>query len=182
VPSAGKVRRAVSSIVAGLTLLLLGFSFGPTAAALACADEYGKPSPAGEERHARAVRCVLNQERRRHGLGLLRHDENLARAARRFSGAMVRGGFFGHTSPGGSTMVNRIREAGYRARTLGETIAWGSGSRATPAAIVRGWLNSPGHRAIILDGSFDEVGLGVAIGSPFGHGSSATVTADFGRS
>ena len=77
-------------------------------------------------------------------------------------------------------MDQRIRAAGYSGRTLGETIGWGAGSLATPAAIVQAWMQSPPHRAIIMDGRFNEVGLGIAAGSPSGTGDAATVTADFG--
>ena len=62
---------------------------------------------------------------------------------------------------------------------MGETIAWGSGGRATPASIVRSWLNSPGHRAILLDGRYKDLGVGIALGAP-GHGDGATFTGDFG--
>ena len=151
----------------------------PAAAALAC-ESVGSPSAASAQRHARAVRCELNQERTSHGLGTLRHDESLALAARRFSGAMVRQGFFDHVSPDGSTLARRLREAGVQmAGGVGETIGWGSGTQARPAAIVAAWMASPPHRAIILDGRFDAVGLGVAPGSPVGAGGAATVTANF---
>ena len=51
---------------------------------------------------------------------------------------------------------------------------------ATPASIVRSWLRSPGHRAILLDGRYDDVGIGIALGAPVG-GSGATFTGDFGE-
>jgi uncharacterized protein YkwD len=152
----------------------------PAAAALAC-DSVGSPGSAESAlRHARAVRCELNQQRAQHGLGAVRHDETLALAARRFSATMVREGFFDHVSPSGSTLTERLRRAGFStAGAVGETIGWGAGSRATPAAIVAMWMASPPHRAIILDGRFGEVGLGVVGGSPAGTGGAATVTANF---
>jgi uncharacterized protein YkwD len=62
---------------------------------------------------------------------------------------------------------------------MGETIAWGSGARATPALIVHSWLASPGHRAILLDGRYKDLGVGIALGAP-GRGDGATFTGDFG--
>jgi uncharacterized protein YkwD len=151
----------------------------PAAAAFAC-ESVGSPSAGNAQRHARAVRCELNEERLRHGLRALRHDDSLALAARRFSGAMVRQRFFDHVSPDGSTLGERLSDVGFRlAGGVGETIGWGSGAQARPAAIVSAWMASPPHRAIILDASFDAVGLGVAPGSPVGGGGAATVTADF---
>jgi uncharacterized protein YkwD len=44
---------------------------------------------------------------------------------------------------------------------------------------VHSWLTSPGHRAILLDGRYKDVGVGVALGAP-GHGDGATFTGDFG--
>jgi uncharacterized protein YkwD len=70
-------------------------------------------------------------------------------------------------------MDQRIRAAGYSGGTLGETIGRGAGSLATPAAIVQAWMQSPPHRAIIMDGRFHKVGLGVATGSPSGGGDAA---------
>jgi uncharacterized protein YkwD len=45
---------------------------------------------------------------------------------------------------------------------------------------VRSWLRSPGHRAILLDGRYDDVGIGIALGAPVGGGG-ATFTGDFGQ-
>ena len=77
-------------------------------------------------------------------------------------------------------MDQRIRAAACFGRTLAETIGWGAGSLATPAAIVQAWMQSPPHRAVIMGRRFNEVGLGVVAGSPSGAGDAATVTADFG--
>jgi uncharacterized protein YkwD len=93
---------------------------------------------------------------------------------------MVRERFFDHVSPNGSTLSARARAAGYSGGALGETIGWGAGSLATPAAIVRGWMDSPPHHEILMSGAFRRIGLGVAQGSPAGAAQAATVTADFG--
>jgi uncharacterized protein YkwD len=173
------VRSGALRRIAIFVLTAVAGSSVPAAAASAC-ESVGSPSAGNAQRHARAVRCELNQERLSQGLGALRHDESLALAARRFSGAMVRQRFFDHVSPDGSTLGSRLRAAGVRmAGGVGETIGWGSGAQARPAAIVAAWMASPPHRAIILDGSFGAVGLGVAPGSPVGAGGGATVTADF---
>jgi uncharacterized protein YkwD len=161
-----------------LALAVAVFVLVPAAGAAACAGADSRP--AAGARYSQAVRCLLNAQRARGGLAPLASDRKLARAARRFSDAMVRQGFFDHVSPQGSTMDQRIRAAGYSGGTLGETIARGAGSLATPAAIVQAWMQSPPHRTIIMDGRFHEVGLGVAAGSPSGGGDAATVTADFG--
>ena len=161
-------------------LLVAAFALVPAATAVACVDDDVRPGTVPHRSYARAVVCVVNAQRAEAGIAALRHDRNLARAARRFSKAMVAQRFFGHVSPAGSTLDERADAAGFSGSTLGETIGWGSGHLATPAAIVTGWMNSPPHRAIILDGGFRRIGLGVASGSPSGEVGGATVTADFG--
>jgi uncharacterized protein YkwD len=161
-----------------LALAVAVFVLVPAASAAACAGA-DSPGAAGGQ-YSEAVRCLLNQQRAQAGLAPLAAHRRLARAARRFSQAMVRQQFFDHVSPQGSTMGQRVRAAGYSERTIGETIGWGAGALSTPAAIVQAWMNSPPHRAIIMDGRFREVGLGIAAGSPSGDGDATTVTADFG--
>ena len=166
----------------GLTVVCLAvvaFLALPAVSALACAGDQAQPGSVPATSYTRAVECLVNQQRAASGLGALGHDRRLARAARRYSAAMVRQGFFDHVSPQGSTLSQRARSAGWSGSTLGETLGWGAGTLATPAAIVQGWMTSPPHRAILL-GRFRKVGLGVASGSPVGIAGAATVTADFG--
>jgi uncharacterized protein YkwD len=163
-----------------LALAVAAFVLAPAATALACEDEKASAASLPVRTYAGSVLCVLNAQRAAAGLAPLRHDGHLARAAGRFSRSMVTQRFFAHVSPEGSTLDERARAAGYTGSALAETIGWGSGSLATPAAIVDQWMNSPPHRAIVLSAEFSRVGLGVATGSPAGVGSAATVTADFG--
>jgi uncharacterized protein YkwD len=158
-------------------LLLLAL---PAASALACAGDQARPESVSHRAYARAVECLVNAQRAGAGLGALAHDRRLAKAARRFSTSMVRERFFDHVSPEGSTLSTRARAAGYSGGALGETIGWGEGELATPAAIVQAWMASPPHHAILMSRAFRRIGLGVAMGSPEGGDAAATVTADFG--
>ena len=152
----------------------------PAASALACAHERAHPGAVSVRAYARAVECLVNKQRAAAGVRALSHDRRLARAARRFSSAMVRERFFDHVSPGGSTLGRRARAAGYGGGTLGEAIGWGEGDLGTPRAIVAAWMASPPHHAVLLGRAFRRIGLGVAAGSPAGAPASATVTADLG--
>jgi uncharacterized protein YkwD len=131
-----------------------------------------------------AVRCEVNAIRRNAGLPPVRGSATLRRAAVRHSRDMVTRRFFSHVSPSGATLRDRVARTGYlrgaRRPRLGENIAWGSGSAAAPAGIVSAWMQSPGHREIILTPAFREVGVGIAGGAPQG-GSGATYTLDVGR-
>ena len=82
-------------------------------------------------------------------------------------------------------MVDRLTRTGYmrgaRAWTVGENLAWGSGTRSTPREIVAAWMHSPGHRANILQRRFREIGIGVVFDSPRGSSATAaTYTTTFG--
>ena len=152
----------------------------PALAGKPCRDTHVTSDPA---REARAVRCLINRERAHHGLGLVKRNAALERAAVAYSKKMVREKFFAHESPDGSTPGGRIKAAGYRGNGYGETLAWGTGSLGDAAGTVNGWLNSPGHRAILLAKEMRVVGIGVALGSPDRQfNSGETVTADFGTS
>jgi uncharacterized protein YkwD len=130
-----------------------------------------------------AVRCEINAIRVANGLQPVDATKALTVAAMRHSRDMVRRHYFAHVSPSGQTVTERVKHAGYldgaRAHHLGENIAWGSGSEATPAAIVAAWMNSPPHRAIILTPDFRDAGVGIARGAPQG-GDGMTYTLDVG--
>jgi uncharacterized protein YkwD len=135
-----------------------------------------------------AVLCLMNAQRTARGLKRLRAQRDLAEAAGRFARQMVRDRFFDHTSPGGSTMVSRIKATSYLRDvvrwTVGENLAWGTGTKATPRATVDAWMHSADHRANLLDRSFAEVGIGIAPGAPAelqADETGGTYVTDFGR-
>jgi uncharacterized protein YkwD len=149
----------------------------------ACAGANLAPSVAHAARARHATLCLVNHQRTRRGLRRLHTQGSLNNAAGKYARLMVAERFFDHVSPGGSTMAQRIERTSYlrhtRAWSLGENLAWGSGGSATPAQIVNAWMHSPGHRRNILDGSFREIGIGIALGVPNGA-SGATYVNEFG--
>jgi len=175
--------RPVVAFVAAV-LMLLAFSQSASAAGRACTSANASASQVSKRVLVRATLCVLNAERARHELRPLRLDRRLSRAARRHSRAMARKRFFSHTSPAGTTFVDRIRRTGYlhgaRRWNIGENIAWGSGGLSAPRAVATAWMHSAGHRANILSRSFGAIGIGVARGTPAGGGGAIYIT-DFGR-
>ena len=133
-----------------------------------------QPCPgAGRRSGARARRiavgCLVNKERTSAGLRGFRWSRSLGRAATRHARDMARRGYFSHRRSGGPTLARRVRAAGFRGRNVGEAIAYGCGSLSTPAAIVRAWMNSPPHRAILLSRR-SRVGIGIAGRPPVGCG------------
>ncbi len=71
--------------------------------------------------------------------------------------------YFEHTSPNGSTVVTLVSDAGYDYIVVGENLALGNFESSKE--IVDAWMNSPGHRANILNTRFTEIGVGVLEGS-----------------
>lgn len=108
------------------------------------------------------VVALVNKERAAAGCGPVTEDAQLDRAAQGHSDDMAARGFFDHTNPDGDGPGERITAAGYRWSTYGENIAKG---QQTPQAVMDSWMNSPGHRANILNCSFKNIGVGVHNGS-----------------
>lgn len=134
---------------------------------------------------SRATTCLLNLERARRGRGYLSASSSLAGAAKFHSKEMVRDVYFDHRDAQGRGVADRSRRAGYPMRFrwhIGENLAWGTRTMATPASVVERWMESPGHRANVLDPGFRVVGVGVEPGVPVegAQGDGATFTAVFG--
>ena len=118
----------------------------------------------------------LNRERAARGLRPLRLNQTLSAAAGDRIGDMFAKHYFAHVSPDGIQPFVWARNRGYRYRLIGENLAVGFRG----AAVVDGWMRSPGHRENILQRSFDEVGLAIADGSPRRGYRGPTVVAMYG--
>ncbi|MCL6613629.1 MAG: hypothetical protein K6U03_03235 [Firmicutes bacterium] len=106
----------------------------------------------------------VNAERAKAGLAPLQLDYRLVQTARAKSRDMVQNGYFGHQSPTLGSPFDQMRAAGISYRTAGENIA----GNPSAAGAMRAWMNSPGHRANILNPSFTRIGIGVVDGGPYG--------------
>jgi uncharacterized protein YkwD len=100
---------------------------------------------------------LTNQERMRVGLAPLRLAQSLNNAAQLHARDMDSANYFSHTGRDGSQPWDRTQRTGYPGRTIGENIAAG---QTTPEQAIQGWMNSPGHRANILNPNFQEIGFG----------------------
>lgn len=105
-----------------------------------------------------AVVQLTNQARTANGCKALVHDPQLRAAAEGHSADMAAKGYFSHTSQDGRSPGDRIKAAGFAPiRTWGENIAMG---QRTAESVVQGWLNSPGHKANIMNCAFTHIGVG----------------------
>lgn len=156
-----------------------------SASAGRCKGAHLDPAKAPVAKVEQATRCLVNMTRRRRGRRPLRRNARLALAATRHARDMAERNYFSHNSRDGSSFLDRIRRADYLpargAWTVGENLAWGSERLATPKAILRAWMNSPAHRANILNREYREIGIGVVVGAPVGGVSNAaTYASEFG--
>jgi uncharacterized protein YkwD len=122
----------------------------------------GSPASAGSshaaalqprsDRYESRLQAVINDRRAAHGLRPLRVDRCTDRIAERWGRHLARDGAFEHQSL--SPLLRRCE-----AQWAGETLAYG---RVTPVRMVRMWMHSPGHRAILLSRQANRVGIGAA--------------------
>ena len=114
---------------------------------------------------------LTNNERQKAGCGPLRTNSALARAAEDHAADMVDNHYFDHNSQDGRSPFDRMKTAGFKGGSMAENIAVGYSSAA---AVVKGWMNSEGHRKNMLNCSYTMIGVGYDSGqvkSDWGNGS-----------
>lgn len=112
--------------------------------------------------------------RLRQTCGVMGDDPRLTVAAQRHANDMLTNGLNGHIGSDGSSPQARITAAGYRSRYSGEVVFWGTGSAANPGEALDMWMQSPPHRAIILNCAYTAAGFATA-----SNGNKMTVVGDF---
>src|SRR4051795_5210726 len=96
-----------------LAAVVAAAAFAAPASAAPCPAADVLPAPVNLVRARHATLCLLNQQRRLHGLRRVQANGELRHAAQQYSAAMVRHAFFNHVSPGGSTLLGRVRQTAY---------------------------------------------------------------------
>ena len=126
-------------------------------------------------RAERTLLTAINSARAAAGVPPLRASVSLTTAAAWQSQVLAQAGYIDHTSPDGSTLLDRLTRVRWHGTTAGEDLA----VAPTPSDAVAMWMQSPGHRENLLRPSFHTVGLGLARGVWSGR-EAVYVTADFG--
>lgn len=135
----------------------------PASSSQASSSSVSSAKPSDTLTYEERVVELVNQERAKAGLKPLTMNLKLSDVARAKSQDMHDKNYFSHTSPTYGSPFDMMKQFGISYRTAGENIAMGY---RTPEAVMEGWMNSSGHRANILNGSFTEIGVGyVADGS-----------------
>jgi uncharacterized protein YkwD len=114
----------------------------------------------------RGVLRITNRRRENAGLKPLKMNRKLKKAAQAHTEDMVANNFFSHTGSDGSSLGDRLRRANYSYSYAAENIAAGS---ATAKGVMKQWMNSPGHRANILNPNIKHIGIGYQPGGAYGH-------------
>lgn len=107
---------------------------------------------------------LINKQRAQNGLSPLKENSELQRVARIKAQDMVNNNYFSHTSPTYGSPFDMMKSFKISYNTAGENIAGNSSN----SSAVTAWMNSPGHRANILNESFNQTGIGVVTGSKYG--------------
>ncbi|MDX9916818.1 MAG: S-layer homology domain-containing protein [Gudongella sp.] len=127
-------------------------------------DESLRVAPAAIDQssdYAVQVLDLVNAERKKVGLGPLVMDPLLQYVAGEKSKDMAVHKYFDHDSPNYGSPFDMMKSFGVNYKAAGENIAMGF---KTPKDVVKGWMDSPGHRANILSEKFGKIGIGVYFG------------------
>ena len=116
-----------------------------------------------------AIVNLVNQVRQQNGIGALTVNAKLVQAAKIHANDMATLNIMAHDLPGAAlpSLIDRARYVGYQYSSMGENIAY---NFPDATSVMNAWMNSPGHRANILDPSYTEIGVGIALdsqGSPY---------------
>ncbi len=118
-----------------------------------------------------------NREREKAGLGDLVENQQLSQAAFLKANDMFKHNYWAHTSPSGITPWYWFAQVGYNYQSAGENLAK---NYPTADATVAAWMNSPTHRANVLDDKYVDVGFAVVDGVLSGR-VTTLVVAEYGQ-
>jgi uncharacterized protein YkwD len=164
-----------TSVVSTSTLQIKNAKPKPTQAKTAVSSgSSGGASVGTNSGYAAQVLALTNSQRAKAGCKALSVSSKLTTAAQSHTADMAANNYFSHDSQDGRSPFDRMKDAGYSFSAAAENIAMG---QQTPADVMSAWMNSPGHKANILNCTYTQLGVGYAVsksGSPYW-------TQDFGK-
>ncbi|WP_127539568.1 CAP domain-containing protein [Paenibacillus illinoisensis] len=116
----------------------------------------GKKNTTDKTDFEQQVLDLVNQERAKTGLSSLSRNEELSNVAMVKAQDMYNHSYFDHNSPTHGSPFDMMKEFGITYNTAGENIAKG---QTTPTQVMKEWMNSPGHKANILNNSYTHIGI-----------------------
>ena len=124
-----------------------------------------RAEPVDATQQAKEVLEIVNRERSKVGLNALTLSNELTDVATVKATDMRDNGYFDHTSPNYGSPFEMMQHFGIQYRSAGENIAAG---QRTPEEVMNSWMNSSGHRANILNDSYEQIGIGYVEGGSYG--------------
>jgi uncharacterized protein YkwD len=160
--------RALALFLVIALLTVAGCGEGPSnptgllGATITAVDGDQCAAPPEADLYAARVVDLVNEERLQNNLPPLSTNATLTRLAGDYACEMINGNYFEHVDPvTGSTVGSRALAANYYFKKVGENLA---GGFTSPEETVAQWMDSPGHRANILDPDFIEMGAAIRTG------------------
>lgn len=135
-------------------------------------------STSGTALTVKGIISATNTERSKHGAGTVTESNRLNASALVKAADILKRQYFEHVAPDGTTVSKLVGDQVYEYIKIGENLALGD--FMNDADVVTAWMNSPGHRANILDEQFKEIGIGIAYGTYRGR-TVYVVVQHFGR-
>lgn len=120
--------------------------------------------PTQDSSYEQQVIKLVNAERAKAGLKPLKENWELSRVAEFKSSDMRDKKYFDHNSPTYGSPFTMIKNFGISYKTAGENIAAG---QKTPEEVMKSWMNSPGHKANILNAGYTQIGVGYVTGGSY---------------
>ena len=181
--------RATLFLLAGVLALMLAAGRPSESAGAGCANAKAQPQSVSLAKMRKAITCLITRKRAADGKPALRSDPALRTIAKQHNDYMLANECSQHDCPGEPTTEQRFAASGYHAGATSYATGENIGYATTPAAMMRWWMNSPGHRKNILgtDEPFEDIGVAVGWGcpddpeiGPCDDALFATYTTDFG--
>ncbi|WP_107814520.1 CAP domain-containing protein [Celeribacter persicus] len=152
-----KTMRAGVLMFGALALVACGPETGAGFGAITPVTTAATATPGAMEQEAQII-ALINAERARQGRSPLSYNAALTTAAQWHTGDLAARNGLSHTGRNGSTVGDRVRAAGYSYCYVSENLSVGYPSAQQA---VQGWMQSKGHRANLLNGEVQDVGIGI---------------------
>jgi uncharacterized protein YkwD len=160
-------RNCIPILVLAAALVVAGAAGGAPTGAAELAEARLSARISAADALERPLLALINQFRRQHGVPPLRLAPSLDRAADRHGRSMALHGYFSHDSLDGSSVRDRVSRTDRSLRyvgLVGEVLLWRSPA-PTPVEALAMWLQSPPHRAVLIDARYRMIGLGAVSAS-----------------
>lgn len=163
-------------------LLLLAAIQTPSANAGLVAPNGTCPNVSGfgsKSKAQKSILCFTNYARAKRGLKSYRTSSKLKWSSNRKAGDILRCDDFSHEACG-RTFTFWIKRSSFSGCSIGENIAWGSGTLGESRSIFKAWMNSPPHRGAILSSGYRVMGVGLKAGRLGGYSGARVWVQNFG--